>query len=91
MNTYLNFAMQVPEILNRFVPKECITIYSIDECFVTYDHSQFGDTLTAARSIQTALKVELGLPTALGVGQNYLQSKVCLDLLAKHEFSFEIG
>jgi DNA polymerase V len=84
MNTYLDFAMQVPKILNRFVPMENITIYSVDECLVTYDHDIFGDKWTAARAIQTSLKVELGLPTAIGIGNNYFQSKSCLDCLAKH-------
>lgn len=84
MNKYLDFAMQVPQILNRFVPKECITIYSIDEALVTYDSQNlFGDNWQFARTLQNVFKVELGLPTAIGIGNNYLQSKACLDILAK--------
>lgn len=84
MNTYLDFAMQVPKILNRFVPMECITIYSIDEALVTLDHQLFGDTWTTARSIQNTILLEMGLPTAIGIGKNYFQSKSCLDCLAKN-------
>lgn len=85
MNTYIDFSMQVPQILNRYGPMECISIYSIDELFFTFDsHSLFGDKLTAAKTIQHVLKAELGLPTAIGIGQNYFQSKSCLDCIAKH-------
>ncbi|QNR65324.1 nucleotidyltransferase [Paenibacillus peoriae] len=83
MNTYLDFAMQVPKILNRFVPMECITIYSIDEAICTLDHELFGDTWTTALSIQNTIMLETGLPTAIGIGENYFQSKSCLDCLAK--------
>lgn len=84
MNTYLKFAMQVPRILNRYVPLECITIYSIDEIFVTYDtENLFGDNWTFARMVQSVIKTEMGLPTAIGIGMNYFQSKACLDMLAK--------
>jgi DNA polymerase V len=85
MNTYLDFAMHVPRIINRFVPLECISIYSIDEIFVTYDtQNLFGDNWTFARKLQEIIKIEMGLPTAVGMGDNILQSKVCLDILAKH-------
>ncbi|MGO4695436.1 nucleotidyltransferase [Paenibacillus sp. 2TAB26] len=85
MNTYIDFSMQVPKILNRFGPMECISIYSIDEIFYTYDsQSLFGDKWTAAKTIQKTLKSELGLPTAIGIGQNYFQSKSCLDCISKH-------
>jgi DNA polymerase V len=87
MKSYLDFAMQVPKVLNRFVPMECIYIYSIDESMVTVDHDIFGDIWSTARSIQMTLKVELGLPTAVGIGNNYFQSKSCLDCLAKHNLS----
>lgn len=83
MNTYLDFAMEVPRILQKFVPMECISIYSIDEVFVCYDHSLFGDKWTVARAIQDTIKIELGIPTAIGIGENYYQSKACLDILAK--------
>lgn len=84
MNTYLDFAIHVPRILNRFFPLECITIYSIDEIFVTYDTEHiFGDNWSFARMIQSVIKAEMGLPTAVGIGQNYFQSKACLDMLTK--------
>lgn len=64
---------------------ECISIYSIDEFFYTYDsQSLFGDKLMAAKTIQKTLKSELGLPTAIGIGQNYFQSMSCLDCISKH-------
>ncbi|MFC5402385.1 nucleotidyltransferase [Cohnella soli] len=83
MGKYLDYAMQVPRILKRFMPMECISIYSVDELFATYDHSLFGDKWTAARTIQSSIKLELGLPSAIGIGENYFQSKICLDLMAK--------
>lgn len=84
MNTYLDLAMQVPRILNRFVPMECITIYSVDEIFVTYDTEHlFGNNWTFARMVQNVIKAEMGLPVAVGIGSNFFQSKACLDMLAK--------
>ncbi|AGA60064.1 nucleotidyltransferase/DNA polymerase involved in DNA repair (plasmid) [Thermobacillus composti KWC4] len=90
MNTYLDFSMQALRILKRYGPIECISVYSVDEVFFTYDsHRLFGDKWTAARSIQKTIKRELGLPVAIGIGNNYFQSKSCLDCLAKH--SVETG
>jgi len=85
MKTYIDISMNVPQILKSYGPVECISIYSIDEIFFTYDsHALFGDKWSVARSIQNTIHVELGLPVAIGIGQNYFQSKSCLDCIAKH-------
>ncbi|RRJ54774.1 nucleotidyltransferase [Paenibacillus oralis] len=85
MQTYLDYSMQVPRIINRYGPVECISIYSVDELFYVYDsHNLFGDKWTVAKSIQDSIKFELGLPIAIGMGQNYFQAKSCLDCIAKN-------
>ncbi|GGG17662.1 Y-family DNA polymerase [Paenibacillus abyssi] len=85
MGTYLEYSMHVPRILNRFVPLENIFVYSVDEAICVLDHSLFGDKWATVRAIQTAIKMELGLPSAIGLGDNYLQSKLALDLLSKKD------
>ncbi|MFD2614606.1 Y-family DNA polymerase [Paenibacillus gansuensis] len=85
MGLYLDFSMKIPKILQRFTPLEAITIYSVDECFFTVDGAEnlFGDKFSIARQVQAAIKKEIGVPTAVGCGENYYQSKVALDCLAK--------
>ncbi|WP_426452804.1 DNA polymerase thumb domain-containing protein [Paenibacillus sp. S-38] len=59
--------------------------YSVDESFFCYDSGMYGTNLQAARMIQDRIAVELGgLVVAVGVGENYFQAKVCLDVLAKN-------
>jgi DNA polymerase V len=85
MATYLEFSMQVVHILKQFVPMECIHVYSVDECFITIDHSLFGTKWETVRAIQNKIRLEQGgLIVAAGMGNNYFQAKICLDVLAKN-------
>lgn len=79
--------MEITRLLNRFVPKEAIHTYSVDESFIQADGTErlWGGPMQLATAIRTAIKEEFGLPCAIGIGPNMLMAKLCLDLEAKKE------
>jgi DNA polymerase V len=85
MATYLRIATEITRLFNRYVPKEAIHVYSVDESFVKVDKADhlWGDTHTIAAQIKDELEREFQLPCAIGIGPNMLMSKLCLDLEAK--------
>ncbi len=86
MGYYLENTTLWAEILKRYAPIEAITIYSVDEGFITTDGSEglFGDKWSVAQQIQRSIRMELGLPCAIGIGDNYFQAKVALDNFSKN-------
>ncbi|WP_285766344.1 UV damage repair protein UvrX [Peribacillus sp. SI8-4] len=87
MATYLRVSTEITRLFNRYVPKEAIHVYSVDESFVKVDGaaSLWGDAWTIAEKIKDEMERELQLPCAIGIGPNMLMAKLCLDLEAKHE------
>ncbi|MGG1573732.1 DNA polymerase thumb domain-containing protein [Fictibacillus sp. NRS-1165] len=85
MSFFLKRSMEITRLLNRFVPKEAIHTYSVDESFIQADGTErlWGGPVKLAQAIRTAIKEEFGLPCAIGIGPNMLMSKLCLDLEAK--------
>ncbi|MDN4074657.1 DNA polymerase thumb domain-containing protein [Fictibacillus terranigra] len=85
MSFFLKRSMEITRLLNRFVPKEAIHTYSVDESFIQADGTErlWGGPVKLAQAIRTAIKEEFGLPSAIGIGPNMLMSKLCLDLEAK--------
>ena len=87
MATYLRVSTEIVRLFHRYVPKEAIHVYSIDESFLKVDGaaSLWGDAWTIARKIKDEIERELQLPCAIGIGPNMLMAKLCLDLEAKHK------
>ncbi|MCQ6266123.1 UV damage repair protein UvrX [Fictibacillus sp. WQ 8-8] len=85
MAFFLQRSMEITRLLNRFVPKEAIHTYSVDESFIQADGTErlWGGPVQLAEAIRIAIKEEFGLPCAIGIGPNMLMSKLCLDLDAK--------
>ncbi|MGR6115437.1 Y-family DNA polymerase [Aeribacillus composti] len=85
MATYLRISAEITRLLNRYVPKENIHVYSVDECFITADGTErlWGDAHSLAEKIVEDLRNEFSLPCAVGIGPNILMAKLCLDLEAK--------
>ena len=85
MNTYIEANKKIIEIFKRFVASEDLMVYSIDESFldVTNSHKLFGSTYDIAVQIQDAIWNEMGLITTIGIGDNPLLAKLCLDHDAK--------
>lgn len=85
MATYLRVSAEITRLFHRYVPKEAIHVYSVDESFIKVDgtHSLWGDAYTIARKIQDELLRQFQLPSAIGIGPNMLLAKLALDLEAK--------
>src|SRR3954451_18182464 len=85
MATYLRISTEITRVFNRYVPKEAIHTYSVDESFIKVDGALhlWGDAFTIAAKIKNDIEREFQLPCAVGIGPNMLLSKLCLDLEAK--------
>ncbi|MDN3016614.1 UV damage repair protein UvrX [Paenibacillus sp. BSR1-1] len=85
MATYLRVSTEISRVFNRYVPKEAIHTYSVDESFIKVDGALhlWGDARTIAEKIKDDIEREFQLPCAVGIGPNMLMSKLCLDLDAK--------
>jgi len=88
MNLYIKKNLQINQIFGRYVAPADLWPYSIDESILDLTHSWqlFGSTIKdVARRIQKEIRHELGLYTAVGIGENPVQAKLALDLYAKHD------
>jgi DNA polymerase V len=85
MATYLRISTEITRVFHRYVPKESIHTYSVDESFIKVDGAtdMWGDATTIAQKIKNDIEREFQLPCAIGIGPNMLMSKLCLDLEAK--------
>lgn len=85
MATYLRISTEITRVFHRYVPKESIHTYSVDESFIKVDGATniWGDATTIARKMKNDIEREFQLPCAIGIGPNMLLSKLCLDLEAK--------
>ncbi|WP_153722410.1 Y-family DNA polymerase [Sporosarcina cascadiensis] len=85
MQFYIDVSMELTKLLNRYVPKEAIHVYSIDESFVDFTGTEklWGPLENLIDRIQDELYRQFQLRSACGVGPNMLLSKLALDLEAK--------
>ncbi len=85
MEFYISVSMEIAHLLNQYVPKEAIHVYSIDECFVDLDGTErlWGPPRETVARIQDDLLRQFQLPSACGMGPNMLLAKLALDLEAK--------
>ncbi|WP_153733595.1 Y-family DNA polymerase [Sporosarcina obsidiansis] len=85
MQFFIDVSMELTKLLNRYVPKEAIHVYSIDECFVDFTGTEklWGPVDATIKRIQDELYRQFQLYSACGVGPNMLLSKLALDLEAK--------
>lgn len=85
MATYLRISTEITRVFHRYVPKEDIHTYSVDESFLRVDGvlSLWGSAEKIAAKIRSDIEREFQLPCAIGIGPNMLLAKLCLDLEAK--------
>lgn len=85
MGTYIRMSTEITKLFHRYVPKEAIHTYSVDESFIEVDSVEhiWGDAQTIAAKIRDDMEREFQLPSAIGIGPNMLMAKVCLDIDAK--------
>ncbi len=86
MRVYLEFSQKIIEIFLKYVPKENLHIYSVDESFLDVTESMHlfaKDVREMAKVIMDDIYVTTGLYSASGIGPNMLLAKLSLDLESK--------
>ena len=87
MQLYIDYSARIYSIYLRYVSKEDIHVYSIDECFmdVTNYLSLYHMTeKEMAVELMDAVMKEIGITATAGIGTNLYLAKVAMDIVAKH-------
>lgn len=87
MNLYIEYSANIYATYLKYIAKEDIHVYSIDECFfdITSYLSLYNKTpKEMAQMLIDAVFKETGICATAGVGTNLFLAKVALDVTAKH-------
>lgn len=87
MQKYIDYSANIYAIYLRYVAKEDIHPYSIDEMFLDVTHYLFKYNLSPrglAKKIMDDIRKETGITATAGIGTNLYLAKVALDITAKH-------
>lgn len=88
MQLYIDYAAEIYGVYLKYIAKEDIQVYSIDEAFLdvtNYLHLYQMTAMELGRKIMQDILDTTKIPAACGVGTNLYLAKVALDILAKHE------
>ena len=88
MHLYIDYAAEIYGVYLKYIAKEDIQVYSIDEAFLdvtNYLHLYQMTAVELGRKIMQDILDTTGIPAACGVGTNLYLAKVALDIMAKHE------
>lgn len=88
MQLYIDYTAEIYGVYLKYIAKEDIQVYSIDEAFLDvtdYLHLYQMTAVELGRKIMQDILDTTGIPAACGVGTNLYLAKVALDILAKHE------
>lgn len=88
MQLYIDYAAEIYGVYLKYIAKEDIQVYSIDEVFLDvtdYLHLYQMTAVELGRKIMQDILDTTKIPAACGVGTNLYLAKVALDILAKHE------
>jgi len=87
MQLYINYSASIYGIYLKYISKEDIQVYSIDEAFldVTNYLNMYKSTARALGiTIMKDIKDTLGITATCGIGTNLYLTKIALDITAKH-------
>ena len=87
MQFYIDYAARIYEIYLKYVSKEDIYVYSIDECFIDLT-SYLKFYALGAKEMAKMMMDEIlttGVTATCGMGTNLYLAKIALDILAKHQ------
>lgn len=87
MQLYIDYSARIYSIYLRYVSKEDIHVYSIDECFMDVTDYLSLYHLTEkemAVELMDAVMKETGITATAGIGTNLYLAKVAMDIVAKH-------
>ena len=91
MRRYIDYSAEIYGIYLKYIAKEDIHVYSIDEAFmdVTSYLSLYQCTpRELGQRIRSDVLETVGIPATCGVGTNLFLAKVALDITAKHSPDF---
>lgn len=87
MKKYITYSADIYAVYLKYIAKEDIHVYSIDEAFLDVTDYLPLYRLTAkelAQEIMESIKAATGIPAAAGIGTNLYLAKAALDITAKH-------
>ncbi len=91
MQLYINYAAEIYSIYLKYISKDDIHVYSIDEAFMDVtDYLSLYD-MTAkelGKTILNDIYNTLGIRATCGIGTNLYLTKIALDITAKHSPDF---
>lgn len=88
MKLYIKYSAKIYSIYLKYISKDDIHPYSIDEMFldVTDYLKLYNKTpIEMAKMLMNEIYINTGISSAAGIGTNLYLTKVALDILAKHE------
>lgn len=91
MKLYIDYAAEVYAIYLKYISKDDIHVYSIDEAFLDVTEYLELYHMTArelGQTIMADIKSQLGLRATCGIGTNLYLAKIALDITAKHAPDF---
>lgn len=87
MKRYIEYSAEIYAIYLKYIAKEDIHVYSIDEAFFDVtDYLSMYQMGARELAVQMMLDVRAhtGIPAAAGIGTNLYLAKIALDITAKH-------
>ncbi len=91
MQKYIDYAADIYAIYMKYIAKEDIYVYSIDEAFMDVTEYLPLYHMTAkelGQRIISDIHYELGVRATCGIGTNLYLTKIALDITAKHDPDF---
>ena len=86
MKKYIEVSAEIYEVYLKYISKDDIHVYSIDEAFldVTHYHKLYNkSTLEIGKMIIQDIYKKTGITAACGAGPNMFLAKIALDIMAK--------
>ena len=87
MKLYMQYSARIYSLFLKWIAKEDIHVYSIDEAFLdvtSYLSLYKTDAKSLAHTILTDIFEETGITATAGIGTNLYLAKIALDITAKH-------
>ena len=91
MQFYIDYAAEIYGIYLKYISKEDIHVYSIDEAFLDVTHFLSLYKMTAkelGQRIMQDVLAKTGIRATCGIGTNLYLAKIALDITAKHSPDF---
>lgn len=91
MQLYIDYSARIYEIYLKYIAKEDIHVYSIDEAFLdvtNYLELYRMSAVNLGKRIMEDIKKDIGVVATCGIGTNLYLAKVALDITAKHSKNF---